>query len=396
MCGLNKKAIQNRLLTEKDLTLSKALEIAIGMEAAAKVVTELQATSNAGATPTLKGDVNKVATNCYHCGKPDHKAAQCSNKALRCYNCGKLGHVRKVCRQARKPFRRVPGRPHSTPKVKNVTEVDQESEREALPLNHVSAKPGPVIKVDLILNGKSVSMEQDTGAPVSLMSWRMLHRLFPEATLQQCDLPMQTYLGEPIAVRGRVQMSVCYKRQQLELPLVVVEGSGPCFFGRQWLEKICLDWHSINSVRSQTLENVLDRHQELFKSEFGTLEGYKAQILVDRDAQPRFCKARPVPYAVRSKVEAELECLEAEGVIEPIQFADWAAPIVAVLRADGKSVRICDDFKVTINQVSKLGRYPIPQIEDLLAQVAGGKAFTKLDMSQAYQQLPLDDRNMLS
>ena len=33
---------------------------------------------------------------------------------------------------------------------------------------------------------------------------------------------------------------------------------------------------------------------------------------------------------------------------------EWAAPIVAVLKADGKSVRICGDFKVTINQATKL------------------------------------------
>ena len=85
--------------------------------------------------------------------------------------------------------------------------------------------------------------------------------------------------------------------------------------------------------------------------------------------------------------------MEAEGIIEPIQFADWAAPIVAVLKADGKSVRICGDSKVTVNRVSKLDRYPILKIEDLLTQVAGGKAFTKVDMSQAYQHLLLEDES---
>ena len=64
-----------------------------------------------------------------------------------------------------------------------------------------------------------------------------------------------------------------------------------------------------------------------------------------------------------------------------------------ILKADGRSVRICGDFKVTINQASKLDRYPIPKIEDLLARLAGGKLFSKLDMSQAYQQLLLDDES---
>ena len=93
------------------------------------------------------------------------------------------------------------------------------------------------------------------------------------------------------------------------------------------------------------------------------------------------------------KVEEELERLVSEGIIEPVQFADWAAPIVPVVKSDGKSLRICGDFKLTVNQASKLDRYPIPKVEDLFAKLAGGKAFTKLDMSQAYQQLLLDEES---
>ena len=56
-----------------------------------------------------------------------------------------------------------------------------------------------------------------------------------------------------------------------------------------------------------------------------------------------------------------------------------------------KTIRICGDFRVTINQASKLDQYPIPKVEDLFSQLSGGKTFTKLDMSQAYQQLLLDE-----
>lgn len=55
-----------------------------------------------------------------------------------------------------------------------------------------------------------------------------------------------------------------------------------------------------------------------------------------------------------------------------------------------KSVRICGDFSQTVNKASRLDKYPIPKIEDLFAELAGRKKFTKLDMSQAYQQLELD------
>ena len=52
-------------------------------------------------------------------------------------------------------------------------------------------------------------------------------------------------------------------------------------------------------------------------------------------------------------------------------------------------MRICGDFRMTVNPVSKLNRYPLPRIEDLLAILAEGTIFTKLDLTRAYQQLKL-------
>ena len=48
---------------------------------------------------------------------------------------------------------------------------------------------------------------------------------------------------------------------------------------------------------------------------------------------------------------------------------------------------------MTVNPVSKLDSYPIPKIEDLFAMLAKGKLFSKIDLSQAYQQLPLDEES---
>ena len=61
-----------------------------------------------------------------------------------------------------------------------------------------------------------------------------------------------------------------------------------------------------------------------------------------------------------------------------------------VVKKDRKSVRICGDFSVTVNPVSKLDRYPIPKVEDLFARLRKGKLFSKLNLSPAYQQLTLD------
>ena len=67
--------------------------------------------------------------------------------------------------------------------------------------------------------------------------------------------------------------------------------------------------------------------------------------------------------------------------------------IVPVIRHDIKTVRLYCDFKLTVNKVFKLDKYPIPKVQDLFFQVAEGKALTKLDISQAYQQLVLDEES---
>ena len=95
---------------------------------------------------------------------------------------------------------------------------------------------------------------------------------------------------------------------------------------------------------------------------------------------------------MKGKIKKELKRLQEEGTIESVQFSEWAAPIVPIMKPDN-SFRICGDYKTTVNQVSQLDNYPIPKVEDLLATLGGGEKFMKLDTRQAYQKLQLDDES---
>ena len=55
-----------------------------------------------------------------------------------------------------------------------------------------------------------------------------------------------------------------------------------------------------------------------------------------------------------------------------------------------KSVRICGDYKVTINSVVEDEQYPLPTQQDLYAALSRSKFFSKLDLSHAYAQLSVD------
>lgn len=90
-----------------------------------------------------------------------------------------------------------------------------------------------------------------------------------------------------------------------------------------------------------------------------------------------------MPYLHEGKIEKELNRLVQQGVIGLIIFLEWAAPVVPVLKKD-ETVRICGDYKLTMNQAAKVDSYPLPKINDLFASLAGGQSFSKLDLASTY------------
>ena len=90
------------------------------------------------------------------------------------------------------------------------------------------------------------------------------------------------------------------------------------------------------------------------------------------------------------RVGGELQWLVEQDVLEPVRYSRWATRVVVVNKADGK-LRLCGDYKVTVNRVAKADSYPLPRFEEILAALPNGSHFSKLDMSQAYQQLVVDE-----
>ena len=82
----------------------------------------------------------------------------------------------------------------------------------------------------------------------------------------------------------------------------------------------------------------------------GTLKGMKAKFYVDDTVKPMFCKPRPVRFALRAKVEDELDRMQEAGIIRPVEFSEWAAPIIPVLKSTG-AVRICGKYKEPSTQL---------------------------------------------
>ena len=360
VCGLKNDHIQKGLLAEADLNLGKAIKRATAMEAAQKHTQVLKAspplvvgavTQQQSIQAQLPQSAHSGVRGCYRCGNAGHRASECHFRNSACHKCGKLGHISRVCRAASanrgggRGRRYTPQRPAA-----NQIEVDpgeelQESVDELiLSVNTVGKGVVRPYVAILEVNGKPIKMEVDTGAAVSLISQSTLESLFPGAVLQPPTLKLHTYTTEKIRVLGQMEVRVKHKNFEGTHTLYVVQGAGPSLLGRNWLSNIQLDGAKIKHVHAQEVKEVvgrlMDKYSEVFRTKPGVMTKHRARLNLKQGAPPISRRAQTVSFAMKKKIGQELDRLEENGILRRVDYADWAAPIVPVVKSDG-SLRIC-------------------------------------------------------
>ena len=102
----------------------------------------------------------------------------------------------------------------------------------------------------------------------------------------------------------------------------------------------------------------------------------KAHLQVPSQAAAKFHKPHAVPFALKEALERELVHLQSPGALKKVDHSEWATPVIVVPKGDG-CLRVCGYYKVTINPVLIVDKYPLPEPEDLMAKLAG-KSFPNL------------------
>ena len=116
---------------------------------------------------------------------------------------------------------------------------------------------------------------------------------------------------------------------------------------------------------------------DVFSDSIGCLKKITGSLHLKENTTPKFCKARPIPHCLKSKVETELKNLQSEGITQPISWSEWATPIVPVMQKNA-AVRICGDFQVTINSQLNVEQYPLQKLKIFLQIWLGVNNFPKL------------------
>ncbi|XP_011858293.1 PREDICTED: uncharacterized protein K02A2.6-like [Vollenhovia emeryi] len=270
--------------------------------------------ANAEPTPVARsGEAAKARFPCWSCGEI-HFASKCPFLAEQCPTCKRTGHKDGYCESAgRKPRF---GRRSS--KIVNAMSI-------------VTRK-----FVESEIGNTKLKLQLDSGSDwtiISASNWKVLG----SPKLRDCEEQALSASNDPIKILGKFNAP---------LKLHGRENSGPCYVAASDLNVLGSDWmtvlnlwnvpiasicNSINSTSATDLEReVKSRFPSLFADSLDCCNKMKASLTLKPGSQAIFRNRRPVPFAAAEQIANELKRLQLMGVIIPVEYSKYAAPLGAV------------------------------------------------------------------
>lgn len=415
VCGIRSEHIQKKLLAEGELTFTKACQLAQVAEVAEKQVKTLTDTSvsggqvnsfyrkgnysksqtynksgsKSGATQAHKGNTsNGKPTKCKKCGRR-HDKDHCPAVKWKCYSCNKFGHIKRLCTANQDST--VAAVEEDDPQQSDL--VCESVNSDLFSLNNIGSSMVKPYKINLKVNGTLVPFEVDTGACKCVISISKFKEIL-NVPLSPVRYQLNVISGQSIKAVGECLVSVEHKGKVHELVLTVIESSRDFvpLLGRNWLSVLFPNWQSgfcLNHIDTTTslIQNFRLKYKNVFDSNLcSPIKQFEVKFNIKEGVIPVVRKAYSMPYALKPRVENKLKQMVEVGILKPVTHCEWASPIVVVPKKDG-DVRICSDFRLTVNKALNVDQYPLPTPDDIFASLAGGSIFTVLDLTGAYQQL---------
>ena len=350
VCGLNDRKCQRELLTIQDLTLQTAIQ----EDTAAETATRESRGIHGASAERLSRELHKMSAKplCYRCGRSGHQPTQCKYKTFKCRNCQKVGHLASVCRSKHPADRqdKDTAKGKRIGSVQETVESDDDDSSDSSGYLHNILQLGTRANKFLLtvnINSRPIEMEVDSGAEHSTIPLSIFEQFLTDVcVLKPSRVSLYQYDKSPLIVAGECQATIKINDCTISAVFVVVDVKKQLpLLGRDWMALLNFDLISLITQATtvhQTTANVvkddlIKEFSEVFRDELGVLRGIEATVTVIESATPRFHKARPVPFALKEKVERQLQQQVQEGELVPVERSDWATPIVVVHKKDGVS-----------------------------------------------------------
>ena len=415
--GIASNETRHKLLSERDLTLEKAVTICRSEEAARETQKDMstdpatrqikafrrksqyKATKNETAKKNqtvASADMQNLQTTCQQCGYNEHKNRTCPAATRQCSRCGKTGHFAKMC-QTRQP--------------------SEKGKLGRLKLQRVVAQTADTVPVTVDPIGMGCTREilwfPDTGSDVDAISKATMEELcLTTSDLLHDDASVISANGNHLDSLGKIPVIMRCHGEEVRNDIHVYEDLVGPLMSKATLKALGFlpqDWPVMASLSSSMgiphspTESDINAMRDQLKKEFSDvfrsddlppMDGAPVEIRLKAGANPfrvvPMNAPRNIPYAYRQQVKDQLDEMVRKGIIEAVTepSESWCHPIVVVPKKTPGEVRMTVDLTKLNKQVDR-PTHPTRTVKDTISNIAGAKYFTTFDARHGYWQVPL-------
>ncbi|KAL7301787.1 hypothetical protein TKK_0005775 [Trichogramma kaykai] len=394
-----------RKILEKERTLNEIIEICQIHE---QISCESHAMDNRPVTSSsminkIKFQKSDTSQKCSRCGRNGHinDVQRCPARDAKCFTCGMQGHFALCCKTSsfkRKLNDSSKFNPKRSRNRVNCLEIEEEegSDKEdvrkidCFQVKYCQDKVNEVFSdgvIECLIGGVRIRLLIDSGSDANVIKASDFEHLMTKKAImwdivdEVSDVLKPYASTKPLSVLKKFSSTINVpQRKEVITNFHVVSDGDISIVGKKTAKNL------------QILKLGLDVNRIQDMSIFPTIKGVTVKLTIDPHVKPVQQPVRWIPIAVEKLVEDKLDLALKRGIIEKVKGPSaWISPMVIVFKPNG-DLRICIDMR-RANQAIIRENYPIPTFESIMTRLRDAKFFSRIDLTDAYHQLQLDEES---
>ncbi|UYV69745.1 K02A2.6-like [Cordylochernes scorpioides] len=395
--GILDREVKRKLLEDPQLTLPRAISIAMVSESTCSQVASLNEQKmiektekrnwvkdtirmeNAEAGPSgINPRRERIIEPCKWCGQR-HKYGKCPAYGKKCNACGKTNHFTVVCR---------------TKRIRNLlAESEAEESCDEINLNEVVVKTVGSDKWSavIIINGKKTTVHLDTGAQINVLPHKVINQWPSRPEIRPTSLKAFAYGNTELPIVGKCNVLCQYGEKKGMFKFIVADVEAQTLTTGDTCEKLEI-LRRINHINTDEMklcsetQKILEQYHEVFQG-VGLINS-ECKIYTKPEYSPVQVPPRRIPTSLGAEVQSELEKMVKQGIVTKIYHeTEWSHPMVVVKKKSGQ-IRICLDPR-KLNEALVGRHFQTPAPAELLHEIPKAKYYTVLDVKSAYWHIPV-------
>ncbi|UYV61752.1 K02A2.6-like [Cordylochernes scorpioides] len=366
--GILDREVKIKLLEDPQLTLPRAISIAVISESTCSQVASLNEQKmiekiekrnwvkdtirmeNAEAGPSgINPRRERIIEPCKWCGQR-HKYGKCPAYGKKCNACGKTNHFSVVCR---------------TKRIRNLlAESEAEESCDEINLNEVAVKTVRSDKWSAVIinNGKKTTVHLDTGAQINVLPHKVINQWPSRPEIRPTSLKAFAYGNTELPIVGKCNVLCQYGEKKGMFEFIVADVEAQTLITGDTCEKLEI-LRRINHINTDEMklcsetQKILGQYHEVFQG-VGLINS-ECKIYTKPEYSPVQVPPRRIPTSLGAEVQPELEKMVKQGIVTKIYHeTEWSHPMT-------------------------------PAPAELLHEIPKAKYYTVLDVKSAYWHIPV-------